>query len=251
MESYRTEEEQVEAMRRWWNENGRSIIVAIVLALAGGFGWQAWQDYDQARTENASHMYHALLESLNGSAAGEQDFSEAKSKAKQIISEYGNTSYAQFSALHLAKLAAKNDDLAEAKTQLLWVLGKAPAKSDVADITKLRLARVLAASGDTGQALDILAKGQGGAYAASYAIARGDVYMALGRADEANSAYADARSALAQNGINGNIATLDQKIQSLNPVPARVLEVSVEPGTVADEEQLELEAVDTAAKQEG
>ena len=37
MESYGTEEEQVEALRRWWNENGRSTIAIIVLALAGGF----------------------------------------------------------------------------------------------------------------------------------------------------------------------------------------------------------------------
>ena len=34
MEEYRTEEEQVEALRRWWNENGRSTIVAIIVALA-------------------------------------------------------------------------------------------------------------------------------------------------------------------------------------------------------------------------
>ena len=43
MESYRTEEEQVEALRRWWNENGRSTLFVIVVVLAGTFGWQGWQ----------------------------------------------------------------------------------------------------------------------------------------------------------------------------------------------------------------
>ena len=43
MEQYRTEEEQVEALRRWWNENGKSTVAVIVIALAAGLGWQAWQ----------------------------------------------------------------------------------------------------------------------------------------------------------------------------------------------------------------
>ena len=34
MEAYRTEEEQVEALQRWWDENGRSTILAVVVALA-------------------------------------------------------------------------------------------------------------------------------------------------------------------------------------------------------------------------
>ena len=139
MDTYRTEEEQVEAIRRWWDENGRSTIAAIVLALVAGFGWQGWKDYDKKNTENASYVYQAMLESLNGSAAEEKEFSEAKDLAQQLKSDYAGTSYAQFAALHLAKLAVKNDDLEEAKAQLLWVLSKAPAKSDVADVAQLRL----------------------------------------------------------------------------------------------------------------
>ena len=47
MEEYRTEEEQVEALRRWWDENGRSTIAAIVIALSVGFGWQAWKSNEE------------------------------------------------------------------------------------------------------------------------------------------------------------------------------------------------------------
>jgi len=36
VESYRTEEEQVEALKRWWKENGTGILVAILLAVAAG-----------------------------------------------------------------------------------------------------------------------------------------------------------------------------------------------------------------------
>ncbi|MBE9538417.1 MAG: tetratricopeptide repeat protein [Proteobacteria bacterium] len=234
METYRTEEEQVEAMRRWWDENGRSTIVAIVLALSAGFGWQAWKDYNQERTENASYVYQAMLESLNGSAADEKEFTEVIDLAEQLKSEYTGTSYAQFAALHLAKLAAKRNDLEEAKAQLQWVLGKAPAKSDIADIARLRLARVLASAGDTDQALAILAKGKGGAYAASYAIAQGDVYMQLDRPEDASNSYAEAKLALARSAVDGRIPTLDQKIQSLSPVPAREVEAEAAAVPTAD-----------------
>lgn len=239
METYRTEEEQVEAIRRWWDENGRSTIVAIVLALAAGFGWQAWKDYDRERTENASYVYQAMLQSLNDSAAGEKAFPEAKSLAEQLKNDYTSTTYAQFAALHLAKLAVGNNDLEEAKTQLLWVLSKAPAKSDIAGVTQLRLARVLASSGETDQALDILAKGQEGDYAASYAIAQGDIYMQQDRLDDANRAYARANMSLLQNGVGGRVPTLDQKVLSLNPVPARAMKSDDEANDPGVEELLE------------
>ncbi len=78
MDTYRTEEEQVEAIGRWWNENGRSIIISIVLALSAGFGWQAWKDHDLQQSESASHEYQLLLQYLavSDSAPG-GDYSEA------------------------------------------------------------------------------------------------------------------------------------------------------------------------------
>jgi len=233
METYRTEEEQVEAIKRWWDENGRSTLVAIVLALATGFGWQAWKDIDQQRMENASYVYQAMLESLNGSQAAEGDFAEAKGLAQQLIADYASSSYAQFAALHLAKLAVKTNDLDEAKMQLRWVLSKAPAKSDTADIAQLRLARVLAAAGDTDRALDILAAGKSGAYAASYAVVQGDIYMQLGELEQANASYAAAKLALASSASAGRIPTLNQKLESLNPVAARELSLSA-PSTSVD-----------------
>lgn len=236
MDSYRTEEEQVEAIRRWWDENGRSTIAAIVLALMAGFGWQYWKGYDQQRAENASLEYQALIESLNSGAVGEARSSGAKELGEQLKNEYSSSAYAQFAALHLAKLAVVAGDSEEAQAQLRWVLSKAPAKSDIAGIAQLRLARVLASFGDADQALDILATGENTPYAASYAIARGDIYMQLERYDEARSAYDLAKSTLAQSSVQGNIATLDQKIQRLNPIPARQIE-AVAPVSSADVEE--------------
>jgi predicted negative regulator of RcsB-dependent stress response len=64
VESYRTEEEQLEALKRWWQENGRGIVLGVVLALGLGFGWQAWQTNQQTAAENASILYQQLLQAL-------------------------------------------------------------------------------------------------------------------------------------------------------------------------------------------
>ncbi|MEX2327847.1 MAG: tetratricopeptide repeat protein, partial [Pseudomonadales bacterium] len=40
-----TDEEQIEAIKKWWDENGKSILIGIVLALGGVFGYQAWDNH--------------------------------------------------------------------------------------------------------------------------------------------------------------------------------------------------------------
>ena len=44
MADHITEEEQIEALKRWWDENGKQVVLAIVLTVGGYFGWQAWTD---------------------------------------------------------------------------------------------------------------------------------------------------------------------------------------------------------------
>ncbi len=202
MEPYRTEEEQVEALRRWWNENGRSTIVAIILALGVGFGYQGWKDYRQNQADGASDLYQRMLQVFSAPALSPEQQQIAVQLAEQLKADYGGSTYAQFAALQLARVAVDRSDLAEAQAQLRWVLGKADKGSDVERIAQLRLARVLAASGETEQALAILGQGGEGPYQASYAVARGDILLAAGRDDEARDAYTAALSLAAEDGLH-------------------------------------------------
>ena len=227
MDTYRTEDEQVEALKRWWDENGRSTIAAIVLALIAGFGWQAWKDFDQGQQVAASDLYQSLLQAVS---APTDNAAAVRQVAAQLKSEFGGSTYAQFAALHLARLAVTDGDLAAAEAELRWVLAKADSGSDIADITQLRLARVLAAQGNTDQALSILAQGEGGTYAASYAMARGDVLLGLDRRDEARAAYTEARALAGAEGGAPPLSTLEQKLQSLSPMPgAQVSATDIQP----------------------
>lgn len=225
MEQYRTEDEQVQALARWWKENGRSTAVAVVVALSAIFGWRAWQSNAALQQEQASDIYQELVRAL-GTQEASPGTPAGVELAEQLKREYGSSTYAQFAALHLAALAVKDGKLSDAEAQLRWVLGKAPAGSDTAQIAQQRLARVLAASGDIEQALSILGTTETGSYGASYAAAQGDILLAAGRKDEARAAFTKAlalanSSSSAGVGEAPNLPVLQQKLQSLTPVPVR------------------------------
>ncbi|MEZ5572695.1 MAG: tetratricopeptide repeat protein [Halioglobus sp.] len=226
MAQYSTDEEQLEALRRWWNENGRSTVAAVVIALAAGFGWQTWQASQLRQQEQASDIYQTMLrtisaqESADGSQAGVE-------LAEQLKSEYSNSSYAQFAALHLAAMAVRNDNLADAEAELRWVLGKADSGSDIAQIAQLRLARVIAAAGDSDKALTILDKAEPGPYGASYALARGDILLATQQRDAAREAYTLALALASTDAQGVNLLVLKQKLQSLTPIPPSSPEAAV------------------------
>jgi predicted negative regulator of RcsB-dependent stress response len=157
--------------------------------------------------------------------------------AEQLKSEYGGTSYAQFAALHLAALAVNDGKLADAEVQLRWVLSKAASGSDTEQVAQLRLARVMAAAGNGEQALAILGAAEPGPYGASYAIAQGDILLSQGHRDEAREAYREALALAGGAGERVNLPALQQKLESLSPVPPRALEVTktAQPATAGAE----------------
>ncbi|PLW81335.1 hypothetical protein CWI75_16000 [Kineobactrum sediminis] len=221
MDSFRTEEEQVEAIRRWWDENGRSTLVTIVLVLVAVFGWQGWQRYSDERTATASDVYQRMLEAASAAGQGTQATTELERLAGVLRSDFGGTVYARFAALHLASAAVAEDDLETAETELRWVLGKASTGSEIAAVAQLRLARVLAAAGETGQALGLLEEGGNGDYRAAYLLARGDVLAAAERNEEALEAYREAEAVVQAYPAQLNVETLQAKLQSLaSPAPA-------------------------------
>ena len=44
MTEFRTEEEQIAALKKWWNDNSKSLLIGVGLALAIVFGWKAYQN---------------------------------------------------------------------------------------------------------------------------------------------------------------------------------------------------------------
>jgi len=218
VDTYKTEEEQVEALRRWWDENGRSTLLAVAAALALGFGWQGWQEYQQKQSEAASVLYADMIEASRA-AADETGLATQKHLAEQLIAGYPGTTYAQFAALHLARLSVAENDLEAAEQRLRAVLTDSPG-DEIRLVAQLRLARVVAARGNPQGGLDILAATEAGAFEPAFAEAEGDMHQMLGSTDEAIAAYERAVTLSAASG-SGASETLQLKLSALTPMPAR------------------------------
>ena len=223
MDSYRTEEEQLEALRRWWRDNGKATIVTVVLALGVGFGWQGWRQYLGEQAQGAAALYQDLLDAVSvADPLSSAQAATARHLAGTLKSDYSGSTYAQFAAMQLARLAVIEDDLAAAEQELRWVLTRNPVQ-DIQRVAQLRLARVVAARGETQQALDMLAV-DAGAYAAVYAQARGDIHRLLAQEEQALAAYREAAGYNQDNGV-ANTGTLDLKLQSLQLQEPRAVSV--------------------------
>ena len=194
MDVYRTEEEQVEALKKWWQENGNAILIGVGLAIAGYFGWQAWQKNQQETAEAGSNSYFEFLEAFEANSRDSNDINAATvlhlgDKLKQ---DHGASHYGYYAALMLAKQAVQEGDLSRAESELQWVVDRAEPASSVYLIAKLRLARVIYAQdgADNDQrALALIEHETAGAHQASYEEVKGDIYQRMGRLDEARTAY--------------------------------------------------------------
>ena len=189
MDVYRTEEEQVEAIRAWWRENGRSAVFGVVLGLAGIFGWRGWQAHEAAQAEAASALYENMLEAAR---AGRSD--EATTAGEKLAQEYDGSAYATFARLTLAGLAvdAKNLDAATGHLQQALAQKKSPAlEMEI----RLRLARIHVARKEFDAALALIdAPVVVDGYAAPVEELRGDIEAARGNTDAAREAYRKARA---------------------------------------------------------
>jgi len=64
VELYDTEEQQVEAIKDWWKENGKAVIIGAVVGLGGLFGWRYYQDSVIQASETASQSYTTAMNTL-------------------------------------------------------------------------------------------------------------------------------------------------------------------------------------------
>ncbi|MFY0989674.1 YfgM family protein [Halomonas sp. C05BenzN] len=191
MAELRTEEEQLDAIKRWWKENGTSLIAGVAIAAAGVFGWNAWQNYQENQATAASMRYQQLINLTAGSELDEASIGQARALVVEITDNHGKTLYADLARLVDARLAVAQGDQAAARSTLESVID-ASGRDYVQGLARLRLARLQVADGDAEAALATLEAGVPEALAAQRADIRGDAHHALGREDEARAAWNEA-----------------------------------------------------------
>ncbi|MDF2181933.1 tetratricopeptide repeat protein [Neptuniibacter sp. CAU 1671] len=203
MAELRTEEEQVQALKQWWKENGKSLLLTIAVALAIVAGWQGWQKQRAATAEAASITYQNMMDAVAGALGPQQDqakLATARHLAGELVAEFDGTVYSHYAGLVLARLAVEQNDLEQAVTQLNWVLDQNPA-APVRTQAVIGKARILAGQNESQAALDLLGSVENAElFAAERYELQGDIHLKMGDKAAAKADY-EAAYALAPDGL--------------------------------------------------
>lgn len=217
MNDIRTDDEQLEALKNWWNENGKQIVTTVVIVAAGYFGWTFWQDQRTDHINGGSQVYIQLLQAAEqaevGGVALDEELQTVRYLADQLANEFGDTQYAILGALVAARTAVEADDLEEAATRLQWALDN--ADNDAASqLASYRLARIRVAQGELDAAFVLIANPTS-EYTSLYADLRGDILLQQGDKEGAVAAYQQALDSLLP-GQEHYVSTLELKIDNLS-----------------------------------
>lgn len=224
MSVHLSEEEQLEVLKRWWKDYGRTIIIAVLVVVVGYFGFTTWQDQKRQAAEKASVMYEELLKLVNvepGKTISDADKATVTHLVGQLKEANSKSMYAHSAAFFLAKLAVEDNKLDAAVSELKWVLS---AKPDAAteQLARLRLARVLTAQKAYDEALAQLTPEPAAAFVADYAEARGDIFKLQGDLNAARTSFEKALTSIDPQ-QQERYMLLQMKVDDLktnDPVPA-------------------------------
>lgn len=178
MIGYETEEQQVQAIKQFWKDNGLAIIAGALIGLGLLWGWRYYNDSQIQAKEEASAAYQASLESLVDS--------ENNEKLRAFVNDQKDTGYAPLGAMILAQNAVEEKDYESAKTFLNSAI---EGDKVIADIARLRLANLHLQLGENDQALSVLAAVASVSFGNQVEELKGDALLANGDFDGASNAY--------------------------------------------------------------
>ena len=200
--------DQGEAVKKWLQENGSAIVMGLVIAFGGLFGFKQWQAWQETSKQQASYEYELLNLQL-----AENQLDAAMDHFQTLRDEHGKSPYASMAAHSMARarLEVNQPELAIGLYEFVVENGYPKAMKVVA---RERLARVLLDQGQAEQALQMLDGADDiSGFEARFAEVRGDILFAQGRTQEAIAAYQESLEALEAGA--GDRAKLVMKLESM------------------------------------
>jgi len=211
VEAYNAHDEG-EAVKKWLQENGSAIVIGLVLAFGGLFGFNQWQAWEANTKAQAFAEFEAMNELLTD---GQLD--AAIANFQNLQDDYSSSPYTSMAALQMgrARIEANQPELAIKHYRFALENGHPKALRLVA---RERLARMLLDQGEADEALAIItAEPDINGFEARFAETRGDILFAQGKNEEAITAYEEALDELEEG--SGDRALLVLKLESLGVVP--------------------------------
>lgn len=181
MEVYSNENEQVDALRQFFANNGKFLAVGVIIGIAALGGWRFWSSHQEGTDKAASAEYQQLTSAMQ---ADKPDSLEA---VATFASENNNT-YGALASLDLAKQYVETNQLDKAITLLQSEL-KDTKDANLQAVINLRLARIQLQQSQADAALSTLNNVKGDGWTAIVADIRGEALLSKGDKQGARDAW--------------------------------------------------------------
>lgn len=201
MDNFETEEQQIDAIKKWWQENYKMVIVAAVLGIGSIMGVQAWKQQKLINAEAASIEFDHITQLM-----AQQEGASVTARVESMMNEFGGSPYASLSVMLEAKNLLDAEDFKSAEEKFNWVIDTT-SNSSLRHIARLNLATVFSVQGKHAAALKLLEVEQD-KFKPGYLELKGDILVSMGRRDEAKIAYDEALQAYAMMGARAQLLQL-------------------------------------------
>jgi predicted negative regulator of RcsB-dependent stress response len=200
------EQEQLDALRAWWKQNGQIVTMAVGAAFVGLIGYQSWTYYQHQQSLKASAQYEALTQ------LDIKDVKQVRAVSSQIMENFAGSPYAARAALMAARANYESGDVKSARSQIEWALSHA-SEDSVKAIAQLQLAALQVEEKKYDDALKTLSDKHEASFDGLFADLKGDILVAQNKPGEAKKAYAEALTKLDEKGRFRRLT--EQKLDAL------------------------------------
>lgn len=181
MEIYENENDQVDAVKRFFAENGKALAIGVVLGIGALVGWRYWTSHQAESAREASLAYQTAVTAISA------DKPQTLNAVEKFAAENQNT-YGALASLEAAQQYVDKNDLAKAEANLQQGL-KNTSDENLQALINLRLARIQVQQKQTDAALKTLDAIKGEGWVAIVADLRGEALLSKGDKQGARDAW--------------------------------------------------------------
>jgi predicted negative regulator of RcsB-dependent stress response len=181
VEIYENENDQVDAVKRFFAENGKALAIGVVLGIGALVGWRYWTGHQDESVRAASLEYQTAISDIRA------DKPQTLTAVETFAAKNQNT-YGALASLELAQQFVDKNDLAKAEANLQQGL-KNTSDENLQALINVRLARVQIQQKQVDAALKTLDTVKGEGWVAIVADLRGEALLSKGDKQGARDAW--------------------------------------------------------------
>ncbi len=182
MEVYSSENEQREVLVRFFADNGKALVIGVVIGIAALVGWRYWHNHQNDAMMASSASWQQVNTALTS------DANQQGVDAAQKFADVNNNNYGALTSMDLARFYVDKGDFAAAEKQLEKALTQTK-EDNLRSLINIRLARVQIQAQNVDGALKTLGNITHEGWSALVEDARGDAQVIKGNNQAAREAY--------------------------------------------------------------